>query len=73
MQCCIWFWQSKRGAGVYQYRLVIEYETRRRAQFVKDRHKFSKVYAENAIKISQPCVSGKCCVVSMNFDEILSE
>ena len=52
---------------------MIEYETRRRAQFVKEAHKFSKVHAEKAIKISKSCVSGKCCVVSMNFDEILSE
>ena len=73
MQCCIWFWQSKRGAGVYQQRLVIEYETRRRAKFVKEAHKFNKVHAEKAIKISKHCVSGKCCVVSMNFDEIFSE
>ena len=53
--------------------LVIEYETRRRAQFLKEARKFSKVHAEKAIIISKPCVSGKCCVVSMNFDEILSE
>ena len=52
---------------------MIKYETRRRAQFVKEAHKFSKVHAEKAIKISKSCVSGECCVVSMNFDKILSE
>ena len=52
---------------------MIEYETRRRAQFVKEAHKFSKVHPEKAIKSSKSCVSGKFCVVSMNFDEILSE
>ena len=52
---------------------MIEYETRRRAQFVKEAHKVSKVHAEKAIKISKPCVSGKSYVVSMNFEEILSE
>ena len=51
---------------------MIDYDTRRRGQFVKEAHKFSKVHAEKAIEISKPCVSGKCCVVSMNFDEILS-
>ena len=40
---------------------------------MKEAHKFGKVHAEKAIKNAKPGVPGKCCVVSMNFDEILSE
>ena len=40
---------------------------------MKEAHKFSKVHGEKVIIIAKSCVSGKCCVVSMNFDKILSE
>ena len=40
---------------------------------MKETHNFSKVHAKLEIGNVKPCVRGKCCVVSMNFDEILNE
>ena len=40
---------------------------------MKKLHKSSEVHAEKEIENAKPCVPGKCFVVSVNFDKILSE
>ena len=39
---------------------------------MKELHEFSKFHAKKEIENAKPCVPGKCCVVWMNFDKILS-
>ena len=39
---------------------------------MNEAHKFSKVHAEKEFENAKPCIPGKCCVVSMNFDKVLS-
>ena len=63
---------EKRSRGLL-VRLVIEYQTRTRLQFGNEAHRFSKVHAKMEIENTKPCVRGKCCFVSRNFDKVLCE
>ena len=44
-----------------------------KAAICEEAYKFRKVHAEKKIENAKPCVPGKCCVVSRNFDKVLSE